>query len=401
MLKYDIFLIIMITAAANKLSEKEIFMNIAIGENIKKIRTVQGLTQEQLAQALEVSPQAVSRWEIGSTYPDIELLPVIAGFFDVSLDELMGMDLQRKEEEIKKIWKEVQKLRYQGKNEEQIQLLREKIKEYPNSAFLLMTLAYSLFCYYFQSGIDLSEEDFRKYAEETVELCKRALKYNKGEDVGIDNGCRQLLVYNYANLDRYDEAMEIAESMPDVWVCSNLLRPRATKDREEIIKQRQANILTFIDLLDNQMWYMDSREDYSVNQKLELKQMMERVTLEVLGENPCFYNERLFYIKIGITWEFIKLKRYDEALDALEKAFEYAVSFEERADNGKYSVFWLDKIVDNRDFVSKHSEDTMYDNMLKQMTNMVSHDSYYETNERFKAIREKTVEKLEQLKAEK
>ena len=71
-------------------------MNIAIGENIKKIRTVQGLTQEQLAQALEVSPQAVSRWEIGSTYPDIELLPVIAGFFDVSLDELMGMDLQGK-----------------------------------------------------------------------------------------------------------------------------------------------------------------------------------------------------------------------------------------------------------------------------------------------------------------
>ena len=376
-------------------------MNIAIGENIKKMRTVQGLTQEQLAQALEVSPQAVSRWEIGSTYPDIELLPVIAGFFDVSLDELMGTDLQKKEEEINKIYKELTKLKNQGKNEEQIQLLREKIKEYPNSALLLSELAGSLFSYYFQSGIDLSKEDFRKYAEESVELCKRAMKYNKGEDVWIDNLCRQLLVFNYANLDRYDEAMKIAESMPDICSCSDLLRPRATKDREEIIKQRQANIINFIDLLNDQMWYMDSREDYSVNQKLELKQMMERVMLEVLGENPCFYNERLFYIKIGITWELIKLKRYDEALDALEKAFEYAVSYEERADNGKYSVFWLDKIVVIRDFDSKFSEDTLYNNMLKQMTNMVSHDNYYETNERFKAVREKTVEKLEQLKAEK
>lgn len=376
-------------------------MDIIISQRLKELRAEKGSTQEELAGFLSVSIQAVSKWERNESLPDITLLPRIAAYYNVTVDDLLGVDSQRKEEEIGKIWNEVQKLRYQGKNEEQIQLLREKIKEYPNSAFLLMTLAYSLFCYYFQSGIDLSEEDFRKYAEESVELCKRAMKYNKGEDVGIDNGCRQLLVYNYANLDRYDEAMEIAESMPDVWVCSDLLRPRAMKDMEEIIKQRQTNILTFIDLLDNQMWYMDSREDYSVNQKLELKQMMERVMLEVLGENPCFYNERLFFIKIGITWEFIKLKRYDEALDALEKAFEYAVSFEERADKGKYSVFWLDKVVDNRDGISKQSEDTLYDNMLKQMTNMVSHDSYYETNERFKAVREKTVEKLEMLKAEK
>lgn len=376
-------------------------MDIIISQRLKELRTEKGSTQEELAGFLSVSIQAVSKWERNESLPDITLLPRIAAYYNVTVDDLLGVDSQRKEEEIGKIWNEVQKLRYQGKNEEQIQLLREKIKEYPNSAFLLMTLAYSLFCYYFQSGIDLSKEDFRKYAEETVELCKRAMKYNKGEDVGIDNGCRQLLVYNYANLDRYDEAMEIAESMPDICSCSDLLRPRATKDREEIIKQRQANIINFIDLLDNQMWYMESREDYSVNQKLELKQMMERVMLEVLGENPCFYNERLFFIKIGITWEFIKLKRYDEALDALEKAFEYAVSYEERADNGKYSVFWLDKVVDNRDGATKHSEDTLYDNMLKQMTNMVSHDSYYETNERFKAVREKTVEKLEMLKAEK
>lgn len=376
-------------------------MDIIISQRLKELRGENGSTQEELAGFLSVSIQAVSKWERNESLPDITLLPRIAAYYNVTVDDLLGVDSQRKEEEINKIYKELTKLKNQGKNEEQIQLLREKIKEYPNSALLLSELAGSLFSYYFQSGINLSEEDFRKYAEESVELCKRAMKYNKGEDVWIDNLCRQLLVFNYANLDRYDEAMEIAESMPDICSCSDLLRPRATKDREEIIKQRQANIINFIDLLNDQMWYMESREDYSVNQKLELKQMMERVMLEVLGENPCFYNISLFFIKIGITWEFIKLKRYDEALDALEKAFEYAVSYEERADKGKYSVFWLDKIVVIRDFDSKFSEDTAYDNMLKQMTNMVSHDSYYETNERFKAVREKTVEKLEMLKAEK
>lgn len=63
-----------------------------IGKNIKSLRTSRGIAQEQLAKHLNVSFQAVSKWENGINLPDTELLPRIAGFFDVSIDALFSPD---------------------------------------------------------------------------------------------------------------------------------------------------------------------------------------------------------------------------------------------------------------------------------------------------------------------
>lgn len=63
-----------------------------IGETIQKLRRAAGETQEQLANAVGVSAQAVSKWENGGV-PDIELLPQIAGHYGVTVDTLFGNDL--------------------------------------------------------------------------------------------------------------------------------------------------------------------------------------------------------------------------------------------------------------------------------------------------------------------
>lgn len=65
---------------------------IAIGNRIRRLRTERRLTQGQLALALGVTPQAVSRWELAYAYPDLELLPVIAAYFTVSTDYLLGVE---------------------------------------------------------------------------------------------------------------------------------------------------------------------------------------------------------------------------------------------------------------------------------------------------------------------
>ena len=75
-------------------------MNIKIGAIIKKLRAENNITQETLATAIGVTPQAISRWESEGGYPDIELLPTLADFFSVSTDELLGYKLSEREQEL-------------------------------------------------------------------------------------------------------------------------------------------------------------------------------------------------------------------------------------------------------------------------------------------------------------
>ncbi|MBQ7336886.1 MAG: helix-turn-helix transcriptional regulator [Clostridia bacterium] len=63
-----------------------------IGNNIKALRTQAGLTQEQLAEHLGVTYQAISKWETGANTPDISLLPGIAAVFGTSIDALFAKE---------------------------------------------------------------------------------------------------------------------------------------------------------------------------------------------------------------------------------------------------------------------------------------------------------------------
>ncbi len=75
-----------------------------ISKCITHKRKEKGITQEQLAEHMGVSKAAVSKWESGQSYPDILLLPELATFFNVSVDELLGYSPQLTGEDIKKIY---------------------------------------------------------------------------------------------------------------------------------------------------------------------------------------------------------------------------------------------------------------------------------------------------------
>ena len=62
-----------------------------MGKEIRRLRNSRGLTQEALADALHVTAQTVSKWECGNTVPDVQLLPEIAVYFGVSIDQLFAM----------------------------------------------------------------------------------------------------------------------------------------------------------------------------------------------------------------------------------------------------------------------------------------------------------------------
>lgn len=101
-----------------------------IGTKIRELRQQAGISQETLARALSMTSQAVSRWENGTTAPDISLLPAIANYFGVSIDALFSYDTTLVQREIEEFFDQYYAL-VQHSEEDAQKLLREMLRRYP------------------------------------------------------------------------------------------------------------------------------------------------------------------------------------------------------------------------------------------------------------------------------
>ena len=140
-------------------------MDLIISERIKKYRKDKEMTQEALAQALSVSPQSISKWECGDGYPDITLLPAIANFFEVTVDELIGNDeISAKEDVQKNFFDVIGKL----PPDEQLELALQYNKKYPRNWHVATSLMHRISHYRGDK-----EDEYRKLL---VNIGERILK---------------------------------------------------------------------------------------------------------------------------------------------------------------------------------------------------------------------------------
>lgn len=106
-------------------------MKITLATNLRKMRRDRNLTQEDLANFLGISFQSVSKWERDEGYPDISMLPVIANFFGVTVDTLIGNDVITQEEKIQKYYLEYERLNVAGDMESAVVVAANAYREYP------------------------------------------------------------------------------------------------------------------------------------------------------------------------------------------------------------------------------------------------------------------------------
>ncbi len=133
-------------------------MKLKIDQNIRKYRKEIGLTQEELADRLGVSYQSVSRWENGSGYPDIELLPAMADLFGIGIDKLMGAAKEDRESASDEYYAILNRTL---DHDERQKLLREIHHEYSHDATIVWIICLET--------DDLDEQ--RRMTNLLIELC--------------------------------------------------------------------------------------------------------------------------------------------------------------------------------------------------------------------------------------
>ena len=215
-------------------------MHLKIGENIRFLRRKAGMTQEELAAALNISFQSVSKWERGESLPDLTMLPVLANFFAVTTDELLGMASIRDSERRGEIFRAVHAHEQAGEYAAAIAILREEAQLFPGDAGLLSELALAVL---------LSDPDCmdRAATAEAIALCERVLAMEAS--VKLHATIRAALCFLLRNSGQTDRALAIASKLPHAWECREFVlaemyaeekRPAAREDaRKKLARARE------------------------------------------------------------------------------------------------------------------------------------------------------------------
>ena len=286
-----------------------------IGETIKRLRKQKDMTQEQLAAYLNISPQAVSRWEINSTMPDITFIPVLANIFNVTSDILLGIDIDNKEKRINEIKTKAEHYIYAKKNDKAEKLLREALKEYPNNCILMY---------------ELSLVEKNQY--EIISLCEKIIAESKDDYFRYVS--LQRLCYAYVSIGETEKAITIAKKMPYKFQSREYLLSQALKGTErftflqEQIAFITEDILNFIAMLIHTR-LDDETEPFNIDELIEINHKTINI-INIFIEKGSFgeFNFRLMTCNSSLAYYYLQKNDYISALQYLKLAAEYAIKYD-------------------------------------------------------------------------
>lgn len=276
---------------------------MAISDKIKEHRKKLGLTQRELAERLNVSVQAVSKWETGGGIPDVSALTPLARELHITTDELL--DFRDRRQELEKLWQETLKT-YGDSSKELYECTCEALKEFPeDETFLYRRACLGRFLY---EDMDANDTDrpawFRKHHAQLSSV----MRLHPEWDWPISE-----MVYLLVAADRKNEAVTYAKRAEGEKRESLLLH---CLEGEDLRHLRQTRIeKRFRDLL-KELRCGD----------LALLDMAERLIQTVIpdGNYLSYYSGFLVRLSIQRAEILAAEQEYDNALASLERAFEYA-----------------------------------------------------------------------------
>ena len=320
-------------------------MHLDLGNNIRQLRRRDKRTQEALAEALGVTSQAVSRWEAGGSYPDMNLIPSIANYFGVTIDELFGYHNDR-ESRINALVSQIQAMKWKNNGVDTnlngtIAFARNALVEFPGNGRLMVCLASVLYtagyCRYGEhhltdsEGYDIYDTQRHKgYAEwaEAVTLYEKALQTL--EDGDFRRVAEGELMQLYVNVGMYEKSQALAEKAPGIYSTKEYMKICACDGKERVQAYGQAilgmlhasSVLMVRDVL-------ASKQNMTIPEKISSIQGAIRLFDAVCTDGNYGEHNRLIarmYTQLSL---YLWLEgKHDEAFEALDQSLAHFRQFE-------------------------------------------------------------------------
>ena len=204
-----------------------------IGNNIRELRRRAGQTQEQLAGALNVSFQAVSKWENGTALPDITMIPLLARYFSVTTDALLSYDRDRVMDEVMAIVDRAYEYRVSDPAHSR-QILEEGLRQYPGNDILLGNILYTI--------------DLDKRPDEMIVEASRLV--DRATDMEIKMDAMQMLAKAHAAKGDLKSAKAVLDQIPELYFTKLELDAELLEGEDSRVSAEKQKWLSFETLID-------------------------------------------------------------------------------------------------------------------------------------------------------
>ena len=304
-------------------------MQVNIGEKIKALRKMTGRKQDDLAAALGVTPQAVSRWEADGGYPDIEMIPSIANYFHITIDELFGYNNDR-DRIIREYNDKAQRLINNSDDmTECIALMRRGLEEFPDRVDFKSKLA----CALNMQGWRKKGEVPNIFWEEAAKLYEEILPY--------DQSCIISLISVYSSLGEHKKAEKKASEQPDLELCRQVLLGNlgsigSINDDKRAEQYRGDAVLELLHTFQRSLneAIVCSAELENSREGLELLLLTRQLFEKMLGTECYGYHSDLCFIDMECVKIANNIGEHKAAMDFFDSAFDQYTKFEQWK-NGK------------------------------------------------------------------
>lgn len=308
-------------------------MDINLKENLKSLRQKKKITQEALAEYLGITQQSVGKWERGEGFPDITLLPKIALYFNVSIDDLLSVGQARNEARINEYSKEAEIFEKSGDIDKRIALWENALNEFPNNLYVMEKLktALAVSCPYPYKG---------EKAERIISLATRIL--SETTDIKLRESAIFSLFTVYCAWGDTDKALAYADMCGSMYYCRESMRAEALQG-EDGIKASQICILNYL--------FCASQEAIKItNDHNSVKDEIRSIQFSIDILNLLFSDGNFGGYAADMSWRYSLLarahaseKNKNKTYEALEKCVKFAIMDAENK-QGRYTAPMVNRL---------------------------------------------------------
>lgn len=289
-----------------------------LGSVIAEKRKEMKITQQELAEFMNVSKASVSKWETGQTYPDITLLPLLAAYFDISIDELLNYEPQLSTKEIQHIYTSLKKSFETKSPEDVLASVQSFVRRYYSCYPLVLQMGMLLINHFDKLPGENQEEKKEVYFKEALELFVHVRTLAKEPELIIE--ASRFEAYVLLTLQKPDQVLEIlGEYTPVAFPVESMIAAafQMKGENQRSVETMQSALYQYVTVVTS---LFTNYLHYLINQPKKMAETIERAQqftaiFDLAKLNPV----SLMNFQLSAVYCLIQQQKENEALELLEE----------------------------------------------------------------------------------